>query len=55
MSEINCENLKKIEGGFNLNGTVINYAVKGVQIIFEIGRSIGTTIRRTISGNICPL
>lgn len=55
MSEIKKEQLKKIEGGFDLNGTMLNYMVKGVEAIFDIGRSIGTAIRRTISGNICPL
>lgn len=45
---------KKIKGGTNLSGTIINALVKGINSIMDVGRYLGSSIRRSISNNICP-
>ena len=49
------ETLIKIEGGGLLSGTVLNALLKGVNIILDLGRSLGTAIRRIKTGNVCPV
>ena len=46
----NDEELLAIYGGINLSS--ISNAAK---IILEIGRSVGSAIRRSISGKTCPV
>lgn len=53
--ELNKNQLLNIVGGISISGTLINSIVKGVNAIFDIGRSIGSAIRRIRSGNVCPL
>lgn len=47
--------LMKIKGGAGISGTLINGFVRGIEQFLNIGRSVGTAIRRLGSGNICPL
>lgn len=48
------EELKKIVGGA-INGTLINAFVRGINSLLELGRSLGTAIRRVATGRICTL
>lgn len=48
------EELKEISGGA-ITGTFINAIIKGVNSFLDLGRSIGTAIRRIGAGSICPL
>ena len=48
-----CE-LKTISGGA-LTSTLINAIVKGFNLIIELGKSLGSTIRRAISGKSCSI
>lgn len=54
MNMTNAE-LIQVIGGVNLSGTLLNYLVKGIGTIVDIGRSFGTSIRRLWEGNICSL
>lgn len=45
--------LKNIIGG--ASGTYINAIIRGVNSFLDVGRSLGTAIRRLIDGSICPL
>lgn len=47
--------LKEINGGVNITATFINYAIRGINTLLELGRSLGTAIRRIRYGNICSL
>ena len=49
------ESLIKIEGGGLLSGTVLNALIKGVGTILDLGRSLGTALRRLKTGNVCPV
>ena len=53
--ELNKQQLVSVVGGVSISGTLINSIVKGVNAFLDLGRSIGTAIRRVTSGNICPL
>lgn len=52
---LNKNELIKINGGGSISGTVINALVRGINSLLELGRSLGSAIRRAQSGNICPL
>lgn len=54
MRELNKKELLNIEGG-SISGTMINSITKGINTILDLGRSLGTAIRRIGSGNVCPL
>lgn len=45
--------LYKLIGGASFNATLVNAIIRGVSFIFDFGKTIGTAIRRGISGNIC--
>ena len=49
------EELLQIVGGINITGTLINALYKGINTIMDIGRSLGSAIRRAIGGMMCPL
>lgn len=47
--------LLQIVGGINITGSLINAIYKGINTIMEVGRSLGSAIRRAIGGTMCPL
>lgn len=50
------QELLQITGGaFQLNGTVLGYVYKIANSIMDIGRSLGSAIRRAIGGTMCPI
>ncbi len=52
---INKEELKLIRGGLNITGTLINSFARAIETLMDVGRSLGTAIRRSIYGGICPI
>lgn len=54
MIEMNYERLETINGGA-VNGTLINAFVRGINSLLELGRSLGSAIRRAKDGSICPV
>ncbi len=48
------EELMKIKGG-GLSSTMVNAVVKVFDIIIDLGRSLGSAIRRTSEGKICKI
>ena len=58
MRELNSKELLNIYGGATTNwltATFINAAARILDTIMDVGRSLGTAIRRTTNGSICPL
>ncbi len=49
---INKEELKNIYGG-GFGATYIAALVRGINTIMDVGRSIGTVIRRITTGRMC--
>lgn len=49
------EELKIIVGGASVTGTLINSLIKGINSFLDIGRYLGSSIRRLVGKNACPL
>jgi len=52
MIELRNNELRNISGGV-LSGTLVNAAISGAKILLELGRSVGSAIRRFILGIYC--
>ena len=56
MRELSNKELLTIEGGSNwLTAAFFNAAARAISTIVDIGRSLGSSIRRAINGSYCPL
>lgn len=56
MRELNNKELMNIEGGASLlTATFLNAAARMISTIMDVGRSLGTSIRRITSGNTCSI
>lgn len=57
MEELKKENelLEIIGGSVNVSGSIINAFAKGINIILDVGRSLGTAIRRLSLGSLCKI
>lgn len=54
MRELNNDELMEIKGGTNwLSGSFISSIVRAGNTLLDMGRSLGTSIRRIFSGNVC--
>ncbi len=54
MIEISSKELEKIIGGdITITGTLLNAFARGIDSILEVGRSLGTAIRRVIYDEKC--
>ena len=49
MKKLNKEQLLKITGG-SISATLLNALVRGVNVFLDVGRSVGSAIRRFFSG-----
>jgi hypothetical protein len=49
------EELLKVVGGISITGTLINSLCRGINSILEVGRSLGSALRRIKGGNMCPI
>ncbi len=54
MKELNQEELKKISGG-SISAAMLAAIVKGAETILDVGRSLGTAIRRIFTKNVCSI
>lgn len=56
MKELNNKELMNIEGGANwFTASFFNAASRAIQTVMEVGRSLGSAIRRSISGKYCSI
>ena len=56
MIELKDKELMNIEGGANwLSASFINAAARAVNTLMNVGRSLGSAIRRAFSGKVCPV
>lgn len=51
---LNKNELMAIRGGA-VTATLINAIVKGLNILIELGKSVGSSIRRISSGSTCSI
>ena len=54
MRDTNKE-LKNINGGAAVSGSVISGVVRGVNTFLDLGRALGSSLRRLGNGSICPI
>ncbi len=55
MKELGKNELLNIDGGTSISGTLISSITRGINTLLDMGRSLGTAIRRIGSNNVCPL
>ena len=56
MIELNNKELMDIVGGANwLTAAFFNAAARTIETVMDIGRSLGSAIRRAFSGKVCPI
>lgn len=55
MKKLNNDEMLKIVGGSTLSSTLISALTRAGNIIIDIGRSLGSAIRRIYEGSSCPL
>lgn len=53
--ELKRQELIKVEGGLSITGTLINSLTKGMDMILNLGRNFGSSLRRIYENKICPL
>ena len=54
MIEIKREEMLNITGGANyLSASFLNAVSRAITTLVDLGRSLGTSIRRSISGKVC--
>lgn len=49
------EELLQVVGGVSITGTLLSSIYKVGNLIFEIGRSLGSAIRRAVGGKMCSI
>ena len=54
MIELNNKELMEIEGGAGFTAAFLNSASRAISTLMELGRNLGSGIRRVINGNVCP-
>lgn len=56
MRELDNKELLNIDGGASwFSASFLNAASRALSTLFDLGRSLGTSIRRAINGSICPV
>lgn len=55
MKEIKKEEMKMIEGGTNITGSMLNAIYKTIDLIYSIGESLGSYIRRAVEKKLCDI
>lgn len=49
------DELLQVVGGISITGTLLNSICRGINSIMDVGRSLGTAIRRIGCRKMCPL
>ncbi len=55
MTLLQNNQLIMIKGGLNISGTLLNSIARLMNSIMDAGRSLGSGIRRMVSGRKCPI
>lgn len=55
MREIRKEEMLKIEGGTSITGSMLNAIYKTIDLIYSIGESLGSYIRRAVEKKVCDI
>lgn len=55
MKVLKEEELKDIDGGLSITGTLLNSVSTIMKTISDLGRMVGSAVRRLTSNNLCKL
>ena len=55
MKELNNLELLEIAGGVNWTGTFFNAIARAIDTVMDVGRSLGSAIRRIANGSMCSI
>lgn len=55
MRELKNKELLNIDGGASLSASFFNALSRTVETVLEVGRSLGSALRRIFNGSSCPL
>ena len=55
MNKIDNRKLEEITGGTSISGTIINAIGNMFKIVLDVGRGLGSAIRRISEDKLCPL
>ena len=55
MRELKDKELMNIEGGAGFTASFLNSVCRAISTFMEVGRNLGSAIRRGISGSSCPV
>lgn len=55
MRKLDNKTLQEITGGINITASLISGIVRGINSLLDLGRSLGSAIRRIQFGQMCSL
>lgn len=55
MRELKGEEMLKVEGGTSITATMVNAVYKVVELIYTLGESLGSYIRRKTEDKMCDI
>lgn len=55
MLELNNKELMNIEGGATWSASLFNAAARTIETVLDIGRSLGSALRRIFNGKYCSI
>ena len=55
MEILDNKTLMSIDGGLSLSGAIINAFTSSAKAVLDLGRSLGTAVRRVVSNSLCKL
>ncbi|MFV0275153.1 MAG: hypothetical protein ACK5HL_02800 [Bacilli bacterium] len=55
MVEYTTYELKQINGGAGISGTMLNALIRGIGKIYEVGRGLGSAIRFVSAKKLCKI
>lgn len=55
MNKLDKNELKEIDGGTSLTGTIINAFTSTLKTVYEFGRSLGNALRRIKEDKLCEI
>ena len=55
MVKISRNEMKSVLGGFSFSASYLSSLIRGVNSFMDVGRSLGSAIRRIYAKKVCPL
>lgn len=55
MKELNKKEMLEISGGGTITGSLLSALYKTIEVIYEVGESLGSYIRRKVEDKMCDI